>query len=67
MPLTHSKIRLTKAQREALALYERRLRSEDNFLGSVFVTPTLQAEYEARTKAAFDACVALGMTSEHGL
>lgn len=62
-----SKIRLTKTQREALATYERKLRSEDNFLGSVFVTPQLQAEYEARTKVAYDACKALGMGPEHGL
>jgi hypothetical protein len=62
-----TKIRLTKAQREALALYERRLRSEDNFLGSVFVTPKLQAEYEGRTKAAYEVCVSLGMGPEHGL
>ena len=62
-----SKRRLTKAQRAALENYNRKLRAEDNYLGSVFVTPSGQAEHEARTKAAYDACVALGMTYEHGL
>jgi hypothetical protein len=62
-----AKPRLTKAQREALDAYERALRAEDNYLGSVFVNPPGQRKVEARTQAAYQRCVALGMTHEHGL
>jgi hypothetical protein len=61
------KVKLTKAQKAALAAYEFRLKQEDRYLGSVFVTPAGQRDIEAKTKAAYDACVALGMTWEHGL
>ena len=59
--------RLTKAQSAALKAYNYALAQEDRYLGSVFVTPSGQREKEALTKAAHDACVALGMTHEHGL
>jgi hypothetical protein len=62
-----TKIRLTTAQRQALKAYENALRQEDRYLGSVFVTPQGQRDIEAKTKAAHEACKALGMTWEHGL
>lgn len=62
-----TKIRLTKAQREALKAYEFAERQEDRYMGSVFVTPQGQRDYEAKTRAAYERCKALGMTHEHGL
>jgi hypothetical protein len=62
-----TKIRLTREQRAALKEYEFRLRQEDRYLGSVFVTPQGQRAIEAKTKTAYDRCVSLGMTREHGL
>jgi hypothetical protein len=59
--------KLTKDQKAALAAYEFRLREEDRYLGSVFVTPDGQRNIEAKTQAAYQRCVALGMTHEHGL
>lgn len=61
------KIKLSKDQKAALAKYEFRLREEDRYMGSVFVTAQGQRDIEAKTKAAYDACKALGMTHEHGL
>ena len=58
---------LTKAQREALKAYRFSERQEDRYLGSVFVTPIGQREYEAKTQAAYEACKRLGMGIEHGL
>ena len=60
-------VRLTKAQREALKAYRFVERQEDRYLGSVFVTPIGQREYEAKKQAAYDACKRLGMGIEHGL
>ena len=60
-------MRLTKAQREALKAYRFVERQEDRYLGSVFVTPIGQREYEAKKQAAYDACKRLGMGIEHGL
>jgi hypothetical protein len=60
-------MRLTKDQKTALAAYEFRLREEDRYLGSVFVTPMGQRDIEAQTQAAYQRCKALGMTHEHGL
>lgn len=65
--MSKSTVKLTKAQKAALAAYEYRLHQEDRYLGSVFVTPMGQREVEARTHAAYLACVALGMGPEHGL
>ena len=62
-----SKSRLTKDQKQALAAYNEALRQEDRYLGSVFVTPAGQRDIEARTQAAYQRCLALGMTYEHGL
>jgi hypothetical protein len=62
-----TKIKLTPAQKKALANYNFRLSQEDRYLGSVFVTPQGQRKVEAETKVAYDACKALGMTHEHGL
>ena len=61
------KKRLTKEQKAALKQYEFALRQEDRYLGSVFVTPMGQRDAEARTRAAYQRCVNLGMTWEHGL
>ena len=68
MPVTPSeKVRLTPAQRKALAKYRLEADKEEVYLGAVFVKPIRQREIEARTKAAYDRCKALGMGVEHGL
>lgn len=59
--------RLTKEQKAALQRYEFCERQEDRYLGSVFVNPIGQRDYEAKTRQAYEACKALGMTHEHGL
>lgn len=64
---TAPKPRLTLEQKTALAAYNYALRQEDRYLGSVFVTPAGQRAQEAKTQAAYQRCVALGMTYEHGL
>jgi hypothetical protein len=61
------KKRLTPAQKAALKAYEYALKQEDRYLGSVFVTAQGQRDIEAKTKAAYEQCKALGMTHEHGL
>jgi hypothetical protein len=61
------KKRLTKAQSAALKAYNNALKQEDRYLGSVFANAHGQKLIEAKTKAAYDACKALGMTYEHGL
>jgi cell division protein FtsN len=65
--MTTTKVRLTKEQRNALEAYEFAERQEDRYLGSVFVTPIGQRQYEEKTKAAYEACKRLGMGVEHGL
>jgi cell division protein FtsN len=65
--MTTTKVRLTKEQRKALETYEFAERQEDRYLGSVFVTPIGQRQYEEKTKAAYEACKRLGMGVEHGL
>jgi hypothetical protein len=62
-----TKVKLTRDQKAALAAYEYALRQEDRYLGSVFVNPHGQRTIEAKTKAAYDRCLSLGMTYEHGL
>jgi len=62
-----TKVKLTPAQKAALAVYNFANAQEDRYLGSVFVTAHGQRLQEAKTKAAYDACKALGMTWEHGL
>ena len=62
-----SQTKLTSEQKKALQQYEFRLREEDRYLGSVFVTAFGQRQIEARTQAAYQHCKALGMTHEHGL
>lgn len=61
------KIKLTPAQKKALAAYNFALQQEDRYMGSVFVNAEGQRRQEAKTKIAYDACKALGMTHEHGL
>ena len=51
----------------AKAAYEFAERQEDRYLGSVFVTPSGQRDYEAKTQAAYQECKRLGMGVEHGL
>lgn len=62
-----SKPKLTTEQKKALAAYNEALRQEDRYLGSVFVTPSGQRDIEAKTHTAYQRCVGLGMTWEHGL
>ena len=59
--------RLTKQQKAAKAAYEFAERQEDRYLGSVFVTPSGQRDYEAKTQAAYQECKRLGMGVELGL
>jgi hypothetical protein len=66
-PVFKPKVKLTPAQKKALAAYNFRLAQEDRYLGSVFVTPMGQRKVEAETSAAYQACVKLGMGPEHGL
>lgn len=66
-PVFKPKVKLTAAQKKALAAYNFRLKEEDRYLGSVFVNPVGQRAIEAKTKAAYEACKALGMGPEHGL
>ena len=61
------KKRLTRDQSKALKAYNFALQQEDRYLGSVFVTAHGQRLQEAKTKVAYEACVRLGMTYEHGL
>lgn len=63
----NSKIRLTREQKRALQNYNFRLREEDRYFGSVFVNPLGTRQIEAKTRAAYERCKALGMTHEHGL
>ena len=64
---THAKLHLTRDQKRALERYEFCLREEDRYFGSVFVNAVGTRKQEAKTKAAYDECVRLGMTWEHGL
>jgi hypothetical protein len=64
---TKPKVKLTREQKRALEQYEFRLREEDRYFGSVFVNAVGTAQIEAKTKAAYERCLALGMTNEHGL
>lgn len=59
--------RKTPAQKKAYEAYCFAERQEDRYLGSVFASATGQRDYEAKTKAAHQRCVDLGMTHEHGL
>jgi len=61
------KVRLTKEQKQAREAYEFAERQEDRYMGSVFVTASGQRDYEAKTRAAYERCKALGMGVEHGL
>jgi len=60
-------VRKTPAQAKAFKAYRFAVQQEDRYLGSVFVTPKGQADVEAKTRAAYEACKALGMGVEHGL
>ena len=61
------KKRLTKEQKKALEGYKFAERQEDRYLGSVFVTPSGQRQYEEKRQTAYQRCKELGMTYEHGL
>ena len=60
-------IRKTKLQSAAFKKYQFAEQQEDRLLGSVFVNSHNQRIAEAKTKEAYNACKALGMTHEHGL
>ncbi len=62
-----TKTRKTPAQVKALKAYNFAVAQEDRYLGSVFVTPMGQREYEAKTAAAYEACKRLGLDYRHGL
>ena len=61
------KPKLTGTQKRAFAQYRFRLREEDRYLGSVFVTPHGQRAIEEKTRAAYEECKRLGMDHTHGL
>jgi hypothetical protein len=56
------KQRLTKEQKAAVARYERCLREEDRYLGSVFANPIGQKRVEENTRQAFEAAKRLGVS-----
>ncbi len=58
---------LTPKQKAALARYEYCLRQEDRYFGSVFVNSLGTRQVESKTREAYEACLRLGMTHEHGL
>lgn len=60
-------MRLKKEQRVALAAYKFAEQQEDRYMGSVFVNACGQRMAQEKTRAAYDACKRLGMTTEHGL
>lgn len=62
-----TKSRLTKEQKKALEGYKYAERQEDRYLGSVSANAHGQLKVEQATKEAYNACVKLGMTNEHGL
>ena len=62
-----SKIKLTREQKRALERYEFCLREEDRLGGSVFANAFNMRKQEAKTREAYEACLRLGMTYEHGL
>lgn len=59
--------RLTKDQKAALEAHARVERQMDRYMGSVFVTPVGQRDYEAKVQSAYEACKALGLGYQHGL
>lgn len=61
------KKRRTPAQVKALNRYKLMMQMEDNYMGSVFVTPAGAYRHGMETLRAHNACVALGMGPEHGL
>jgi hypothetical protein len=56
------KQKLTKEQKAAVLQYERCLREEDRYLGSVFANPTGQKRVEENTRQAFEAAKRLGVS-----
>ncbi len=59
--MTTTKKRLTSAQKQALNRYLLLVRSLDAFLGSVFVTPELEAERREEVRLAKEVCLSLGL------
>lgn len=60
-------VKLSAAQKKALEAYKFAERQEDRYLGSVFANAHGEAQHEAKVKAAYEACKALGMGVAHGL
>jgi hypothetical protein len=56
------KQRLTKEQKAAVDRYERCLREEDRYLGSVFATAHGQRLIEAKTREAYETAKRLGVS-----
>jgi len=61
------KTRKTPAQAKALRAYNFALAQEDRFLGSVFANRVGAARHAGLVALAYQACLKLGMTHEHGL
>ena len=59
--------RRSSAAVKALKAYKFAEAQEERYLGSVFVTPFGVEKYRARTRAAYEACVMLGLDYKDGL
>lgn len=62
-----TRVKLSPAQRKAMAAYKEAEKQEDRYAGSVFVNPIGLRKQQEKTTAAYQACKALGMTTDHGL
>ena len=60
-------MRFSKEQKKALVAYNFAVTQEDRYLGSVFVNPAGQKQYECKRIAAYNHCKSLGMDHSHGL
>ncbi len=62
-----AKPKLAREQKRALDRYNFCLREEDRLGGSVFANSFNVRRQEAKTREAYEECLRLGMTYEHGL
>lgn len=62
-----SRVRLTPAQKKALAAYNFAVAQEERYMGSVFVNSHGERKVVERTGDAYEACKRLGMDYRHGL
>lgn len=65
--MANTKPKLTRDQKRALERYNFCLREEDRLGGSVFANAHNTRLQEEKTRKAYEECLRLGMTYEHGL